>query len=179
MSFQELSGFIPLVGSVIASVIGVGTLISRKISGQEKELREDMLKILCRSHDIDKRLSIMETYSNLFWDNYKKEAAKVLTHPLHPEVDVFMRIQDKRDLNHDEKTALVGLLQNIIDGEFDVLYGDKDIGIYQTLLARFKTELQAEPIIKEIEKKYSEERDEMEQEHQRKLNRKKRGLKFW
>lgn len=178
MSFQELSGYIPLVGSIIASVIGVGTLISRKISSQEKELREDILKILCRSHEIDKRLSIMETYSNLFWDNYKREAAKVVTHPLTPEIDKYMHIQDKRDLTRDEKIALVDLLQNIVDREYDVLYADKDIGIYSTLLARFRTELQAEPIINEIEQKYARERDEMEREHQEKLNRKK-GWKLW
>lgn len=187
MAAQDVSIFttwIPLIGSLIGSVIAVGTLITRKISGIEERHVKELLESTKEIHAIDKRLTIIETYNDVFWKDYKKEAAKVITQPHTPEIDEYMRLMQERDrrgedLTRSEKEHLVMLLEDTIDRNYEVAaYTDRELGVYAALLSRFRTELKMEEKLKEIDQRYDEQRADLERRYEEKRQKQIKKRRF-
>jgi hypothetical protein len=180
---EQVPGWIPIVGSAVGAIITVGTLISKKLSGMEERHNKELLELMEKFHGLDKRLTINETYNNIFWKDYKQEAAKVITQPHTPEIDMYMRLMREReeqdkDLTLKEKRDLVQLLQDTVDRNYDVpAYIEPNMATYIALLSRFRSEIRMESIIKDIEKKYGEQVDDLRRKYEEK--KKENRSKWW
>jgi hypothetical protein len=176
MSLDQYTGYIPIVGSLIASIIAVGTIIDRRLGKREKQQDELILKLREDLYEEKRLRTIHETQFNMFWEYYKQEVPKMLTHPHTPELDELHRIMEKRELTLDEKREYVRLVGEIIDRNFEIPYVQEKIGVYGAMRAQYRKDLDAPKKIQEINQYYEQEKKKLWEEYERKKNRK---FKFW
>jgi hypothetical protein len=88
------------------------------------------------------------------------------------------REEQDKDLTLKEKRDLVQLLQDTVDRNYDVpAYIEPNMATYIALLSRFRSEIRMESIIKDIEKKYGEQVDDLRRKYEEK--KKENRSKWW
>lgn len=166
MSLEEYAPWITLMGSALGSIIAVATLIMRRLGKQDEEIKrvQDMV------YEERRLRTIHETQFNMFWDYWKQEVPKILMKGSTPEIDAFLVKMKANNgkLSRDDAEALVKILQEVLDANYDVYNIESDRGTYLALLVRFKTELDLPNKIAEIDEKYRAEKEQLQKEYDRK-----------